>query len=136
MTAAGRLGSRIELYGGYAEFNARITRTTTAAPAGHQPGLVPDRQASLWVANDVSTRLRVAGGLVSQTKMFTSFTNAVELPGFTRLDAAVFYRIKDVTLSLNAANLTNVRYYSTANGDNNISPGPPRFVQLAIRTKF
>jgi catecholate siderophore receptor len=136
VTAAGRLGSRIELYGGYAEFDARITRTTTAAPAGHQPGLVPDRQASLWVAHDVSTRLRVAGGLVSQTKMFTSFTNAVELPGFTRLDAAVFYRIKDVTLSLNAANLTNVRYYSTANGDNNISPGPPRFVQLAIRTKF
>lgn len=136
VTAAGRLGSRFELYGGYAEFDARITRTTTAAPAGRQPGLVPRRQASLWVARELSTRLRLAGGLVSQTKTFTSFTNAVELPGFTRLDGAVFYRMKDVTLSLNATNLTNARYYATANGDNNISPGAPRSVQLALRTTF
>ena len=136
VTAAGRLGSRFELYGGYAEFDARITRTTTAAPAGRQPGLVPRRQASLWVARELSTRLRLAGGLVSQTKTFTSFTNAVELPGFTRLDGAVFYRMKDVTLSLNATNLPNARYYATANGDNNISPGAPRSVQLALRTTF
>jgi catecholate siderophore receptor len=136
VTAAGRLGARLEVYGGYSEFDARITRTTTAAAAGRQPGLVPRRQASLWVAREVSTRLRVAGGLVSQTKTFTSFTNAVELPGFTRLDGAVFYRLKGLTLSLNATNLTNTRYYATANGDNNISPGAPRSVQFAVRTTF
>jgi catecholate siderophore receptor len=97
---------------------------------------VPRRQASLWLARDVSTRLRLAGGFVAQTKTFTSFTNVVELPGFTRLDGAVFYRIKDVTVALNATNLTNARYYPTANGDNNISPGAPRSVQLAVRTTF
>jgi catecholate siderophore receptor len=73
---------------------------------------------------------------VAQSAAFTSFTNAVTLPGFTRLDAAVFYRLGDVTLSLNAANLTNVRYYPTANGDNNISPGAPRSLQFATRLTF
>ena len=77
-----------------------------------------------------------AGGFVAQSETFTSFTNAVRLPGFTRLDGALFYRLKAVTLSLNAMNLTNVRYYPTANGDNNISPGAPRSLQFAVRTTF
>jgi catecholate siderophore receptor len=135
-SAAGRVGTRLEVYGGYALFDARVTRTTTAAAAGQRPGLVPRHQGSLWVAADLSSRIRVAGGVVSQTRTFTSFTNVVTLPGFTRLDASVFYSIKDVTLSLNLANLTNVRYFPTANGDNNISPGAPRSVQLAIRSRF
>jgi len=136
LTIAGRVGPRLEVYGGYGELDARIIRPTTAAPAGRRPGLVPRRQGSLWAAGDLSTRLRVAGGFVAQSETFTSFTNAVRLPGFTRLDGALFYRIKDVTLSLNAMNLTNVRYYPTANGDNNISPGAPRSLQFAVRTTF
>jgi catecholate siderophore receptor len=135
-TAAGRVGSRLELYGGYAAFDARVTRATTAAAAGQRPGLVPRHQGSLWVAADVSSRVRVAGGVVSQTKTYTSFTNLVTLPGFTRLDATLFYSLKGATLSLNAANLTNVRYFPTANGDNNISPGAPRSIQLALQTIF
>jgi catecholate siderophore receptor len=136
LTAAGRLGRRIDVYGGYADFDARITRTVTAGPAGRRPGLVPRRQGSLWVAGSLSERLRVAGGFVAQSAAFTSFTNAVTLPGFTRLDAAVFYRLGAVTLSLNAANLTAARYYPTANGDNNISPGAPRSLQLTSRLTF
>ena len=62
VTAAGRLSPRVEMYGGYAEFDARITRPTTAAPAGNRPGLVPRRQGSLWLAHDVSAQLRIAGG--------------------------------------------------------------------------
>lgn len=136
VSAAGRVGPRLEIYGGYAVFDARVTRTTSAAPAGRRPGLVPGRQASLWVTGDLSGRLRVAGGVVAQSDTFTSFTNAVTLPGFARLDAAVFYTVGGVTLSLNAANLSNVRYYPTANGDNNISPGAPRSLQLSLRTRF
>jgi catecholate siderophore receptor len=136
LTAAGRLGRRVDIYGGYGNFDARITRTITAAPAGRRPGLVPQRQGSLWVAAAVSRRLRLAGGVVAQSATFTSFTNAVTLPGFTRVDGAVFYRLGGVTLSLNAANLTNVRYYPTANGDNNISPGAPRSLQFTTRMTF
>jgi len=39
-------------------------------------------------------------------------------------------------IALNAENLFDTGYYSTANGDNNISPGAPRSVQLSLRVVF
>jgi hypothetical protein len=33
-------------------------------------------------------------------------------------------------------NLLDVRYYPTANGDNNISPGAPRTMQFSLRHTF
>jgi catecholate siderophore receptor len=33
-------------------------------------------------------------------------------------------------------NLLDARYYSTANSDNNISPGAPRSAQLSLRASF
>ncbi len=136
LSVSGRINSRWELTGGYASLDARITKTTSAAPAGRHPGLVPRHQASLWTAHDVTSVFRLAAGIVSQAETFTSFTNSVRLPGYARVDASAFYRIKDSTLSLGMTNLLDRRYYPTANGDNNISPGAPRTVQLALRHTF
>ena len=136
ISAAGRITSRWELAGGYAGLDPRITRTTSAAPAGRRPGLVPRHQASLWTAHDLTRVFRLAAGIVSQTASFTSFTNAVRLPGYTRVDASAFYRIKGSTLSLGVTNLFDTRYYPTANGDNNISPGAPRTVLVSLRHVF
>lgn len=136
LSATGRINSRWELSAGYANLDARITKTTSTAPAGRRPGLVPRQQASLWTAHDITSTFRLAGGIVSQTEAFTSFTNSVRLPGYTRVDGAAFYRIKDSTLSLSVTNLLDTRYYPTANGDNNISPGAPRTMQLSLRHTF
>ncbi len=136
LSASGRVNQRWELAGGYAGLDARITKTTSAAPAGRRPGLVPRHQLSLWSAHDVTRSFRLAGGIVSQTEIFTSFTNTVRLPGYTRVDASAFYRIKNATVSLAVANLFDARYYPTANGDNNISPGAPRTLQLSLRHTF
>ena len=54
----------------------------------------------------------------------------------TLTDASVFYRINDSTFSLGVTNLFDRRYYPTANGDDNISPGTPRAVQLSLRHTF
>lgn len=68
--------------------------------------------------------------------MYTSFSNSVELPRFTRLDAIVYYRVHGYKLALNIKNLGNAHDVPTANGDNNISPGAPFNVQLSLRTTF
>jgi catecholate siderophore receptor len=135
-SASGRITSRWEVSGGYADLDARITRTTSAAAAGRRPGLVPRHQASLWTAHEITSAVRIAAGIVSQGEIFTSFTNAVRLPGYTRVDASVFYRIKNATLSLGVTNVFDTRYYPTANGDNNISPGAPRTAQISLRHTF
>jgi catecholate siderophore receptor len=136
LSASGRVNQRWELSGGYADLDARITKTTSAAPAGRRPGLVPRHQASLWSAHDITRTFRLAAGIVSQAETFTSFTNTVRLPGYTRVDASAFYRIRNATLSLGVTNLFDTRYYPTANGDNNISPGAPRTLQLSLRHVF
>ena len=97
---------------------------------------MPRSQFNLWSTSDLSDRWGAGGGVIRQAKMFASFSNQVELPGFTRVDAVVYYRMNRYRLALNAENLFDTGYYSTANGDNNISPGAPRSVQLSLRVMF
>jgi catecholate siderophore receptor len=136
VSAAGNLAPRWTLYGGYAHLDARITEDIAAAPAGRAVGLVPRSQLTLWSTYDISKRWGAGGGLLNHTRMFTAFSNAVELPGFTRVDAVVYYRLKGYRVAVNAENLLNTRYYPTANGDNNISPGAPRNVHVTLSAAF
>lgn len=136
ITLNGSLTPRWRVYGGYATMNARITSDTATAPAGRTVGLVPRNQFTLWSTYDVTDRLGAGGGVVSRSKMYTSFTNQVELPAFTRVDAVAYYRFGRYRLGVNAENLFNATYYPTANGDNNISPGAPRNVQFSLRAMF
>jgi catecholate siderophore receptor len=135
-SAAGNLTARWKITGGYANSTARVTRDTTAAPAGRQVGLVPRHQATLWSTYDITRNWGAGGGIVSQSRVFTSFTNAVTLPSFTRADAVVYYRSGRYRLALNVDNIFDAAYYPTANGDNNISPGLPRSVQATVRVLF
>jgi catecholate siderophore receptor len=127
---------RLRVSAAYAHQRARIVRDIAAAPAGRAVGLVPKDRLSLWATSDLTNRLGIGGGLISQGAASTSFTNQVTLPAFTRADALVYYRIGRHRLSLNVENLFDARYYPTANGDNNISPGAPRSALLSLRTIF
>lgn len=136
LSAAGSLTGKWKVYGGFARLDGRILSATTAAPAGRRAGLVPRNQLTLWSTYDVTPRWGGGGGLVDQSQVFTSFSNAVVLPGYTRADAMLYYRIGRHRLALNIENLFNTVYYLTAHSDNNISPGAPRRVQLSLRASF
>ena len=51
-----------------------------------------------------------------------SASNAVTLPGYTRVDGAVYYEFNDrkSRVALNVENLFDKRYFSTADNDNNL----------------
>lgn len=135
MSAAGDAG-RFRLQAAYAYINARITRDTAAARAGQRAGLVPRNRGSVWVTADLFGGWSAGGGVAAQSKAFASFTNRVVLPAFARVDALVYYRVRGWRIALNADNVFNAKYYPTANGDNNISPGAPRLVQVSLRVGF
>ena len=120
----------------YANLDARVTRNTAAAPAGRRVGLVPSNQFSVWNMFALSRRWGAGGGVVTQSRRFTSFSNVVELPGFTRVDAVAYYQLGRYRLAMNGENLLNAAYYSSAHNDNNISPGAPRNVHLTLRATF
>lgn len=79
----------------------------------------------------------VGDGVIYRDAMFASTSNAVTLPGFTRIDAALYYAIDaSYKVQVNVENLADRQYHVSANGDNNITPGSPRAVRVTLRAAF
>jgi catecholate siderophore receptor len=122
---------------GFAWQDAEIRTATTAAPAGRKVPLVPRIQASAWTRYDINDRFGLGLGIVHQARSFTSISNAVILPAYTRFDVAGFIAVTDaIAVQVNVENLFNTGYFPTAHNDNNISTGGPRSARFTVRTKF
>ena len=122
---------------GYALQEAEISKTTTAAPKGRDVPLVPRHSFSLWNRYDFTPAIGVGLGLIARSKSYAAISNAVTLPGYARLDAALFYRLPHgVEAQVNFENLLGAHYFPTANADNNIAPGAPRTVKATVGYGF
>jgi len=134
---SGQVTDRWETVATLAVQSARITRQTAAAPAGRRAALTPEFTASLWNKVEVTPRLSVGLGVIHQGDMFASISNTVTLPGFTRVDGAVFLNVgEDYRLQLNVENLGDITWSPTSHGDNNIQPGAPRTVRISVSRGF
>jgi catecholate siderophore receptor len=59
------------------------------------------------------------------------------LPGFTRVDGAVFFTpTPRLRIQANLENIFNESYYASAHNNNNITPGSPRALRVALTTRF
>lgn len=129
--------NRWQISAGYALQKAEITRTTTAAPEGREVPLVPRHQFSLWNRYDFTHRLGAGLGMVARTKSFSSISNTVTLPGYARVDAALFYEVATgIEAQLNVENIFGADYFATAHNDNNIAPGAPTTARATVRFRF
>ncbi|MGU3538867.1 TonB-dependent receptor [Methylobacterium sp. A54F] len=130
-----------QVAGGYAFTDARIVSgfssgSTTIRP-GATVGLVPFNAFTLWNKFDVTERFSFGIGYINQTHVYASSDNTVRLPGFSRFDLGVFYRItEDVRAQVNVENLFDRRYIATADGNNNITPGAPRLIRVQVIARF
>jgi len=61
----------------------------------------------------------------------------VTLPGFTRVDAGVYYTLNErLRMQVNVENLLDERYYPNAHNNNNITPGSPLAVRVGVTANF
>ncbi|MEW9797982.1 TonB-dependent receptor [Alteromonas sp. CYL-A6] len=98
---------------------------------------VPEHMASLWTRYSYTERLGFGLGVSYQGAQYTSLSNAVELPSFTRVDAAVFYNVNDaLSVQLNVENLFDKEYFPAAHNDNNITTGEPLNARLGVTYQF
>jgi catecholate siderophore receptor len=126
-----------QISAGYALQEAKITRTTAAAPEGREVALVPRHQFSVWNRYNLNKALGFGLGVIAATKSFTSISNAVTLPGYARVDAAIFYELSDgIEAQVNVENLLGADYFATAHSDNNIAPGAPTTARATLRFRF
>ena len=134
---AGRISPNWQVSLGYTWQEGEIRSATSAAPAGRQLDKLPHHQASAWTRYDFTDKFGLGLGVVHQSGQYATISNAVWLPGFTRIDAAAYYDVSDrFSLQLNVENLADSRYYASAHTDNNIQPGDPLNVKLTAKVKF
>ncbi|THD50272.1 MAG: TonB-dependent siderophore receptor [Bradyrhizobium sp.] len=132
---------------GYAYTDARIgsnTNSSTAANpapptilAGNRVQLVPFNQVSLWNKYQIDSMWGAGLGVIYFSDSFASSDDFVKLPGFVRVDAALYLKINQTwSGQLNIENVFNQGYWASADGDNNISPGQGRTFRLVARAKL
>ncbi len=105
--------------------------------AGNRVGLVPFNTFSVWNRYQFMPMWAAAVGVIHYTNFFASSDNTVLLPEFTRVDAAVFFRLNENwRAQFNIENVFDRRYVATADGNNNITPGSPRVFRLSATANF
>ncbi len=122
---------------GYAYQDARVRSATTVARAGATVGQVPRHSFSLWNKYAFSKNLSAALGLVHRTDVFATIDNTVTLPGYTEVDAAIYYAFGGHwRAQVNVENLFDKKYHLNADSNTNISPGSPRAIRVGLTTRF
>jgi catecholate siderophore receptor len=124
---SGRITSAWSIFGGYTYQEAKVTEDQSATiTEGNRLANTPEQTLSLWNKYDINNIWSVALGIVSRQDSYASADNTVELPGYTRVDAAAYARLdKNLRLQLNIENLLDKEYYLYAHNNNNITPGSP-----------
>jgi catecholate siderophore receptor len=93
--------------------------------------------ASLWNQYRIRSRLGAALGIVYRSAVFAAIDNTVTLPGYTRVDAALFLDLTaGVRVQLNLENVLDRTYYANADNNTNITPGSPRAARVAATLRF
>jgi catecholate siderophore receptor len=140
---AGKLFDSYSMYGGYTYQDAEITKNqggSTPIASGTSLGHVPKHTFSLWNKYEINETWSAALGVVSRSDMYAATpttTTAVNLPGYTRVDAAIYANInKQTKLQLNIENLLDKTYYQSAHNNNNIMYGYPLTARATVTYTF
>jgi catecholate siderophore receptor len=132
---------------GYAYTDARIGSDTNSSTAtnpppptilkGNRVQLVPFNQLSLWNKYQIDPMWGAGLGIIYFSDSYAASDNVVRLPGFVRVDAALYLKINEMwRAQLNVENIFNAGYWASADGNNNISPGQGRTFRVLARATF
>ncbi len=126
--------------------DTRVTKTTRDFEQGLRLNNAPYWLGSLWnrfniktgVLNGLGFGLGINHASGAQTAGDISFPTRrpFNLPGYTIVDAAVFYRKGNMQLSCNLENLFNERYYRGGTNIWYLIPGLPRNALLRLKVSY
>ncbi len=121
----------------YASLDGEVERADGSGNDGNATRQTPDHMFSIWNNVRINDKLSFGLGATYQDSFFVREDNSVEVPDFTRVDAAVFYDVsEDLRLQLNIENLLDEEYFPDAHSNNNISTGKPLNARLSATYRF
>ena len=133
----GRLTDRWQVTAGYADLDGEVERTDGSGNDGNSTRQTPDNMFSIWNSFQITDKLSLGLGATYQDSFFVREDNSVEVPDFTRVDAAVYYQLNDrMGLQLNIENLLDEKYFPDAHSNNNITTGEPLNARLSFSMEF
>ncbi len=137
---SGNITSAWQVFGGYTLLDSEVRGAgkDTATVQGQEFPNTPKHSASLWTTYAVNSDFSLGGGIFVVGKQYGS-NAAVRryIPGYTRFDAMVAYRInKNASLQLNLLNLTDKRYYTSTYSTHYASVGAGRAAILNLNLKY
>ncbi|MEQ9446825.1 MAG: TonB-dependent receptor, partial [Rhodospirillaceae bacterium] len=128
---------------GYAYTDSIVSESPVATVVGNTNAFAPEHDGFIWTRYNLDRQ--VLGGLLGfslglnyEAKRYTnaSSTNRVEVPGYMRVDAGVFYETQTYSLALNIENLLDEKYFTGGSSDTRLYPGDPRLITLSMRHSF
>lgn len=122
---------------GYSYLDGEVERAGGGGNSGNRTRQTPEHMFSLWSNYEVSDRLALGLGATYQDSFFVSEDNTVEVPSYTRIDAAAFYTVSDrLRVQLNVENLFDEDYFPDAHSNTNITTGRPVNARLSAVLSF
>jgi iron complex outermembrane receptor protein len=143
----GRILPGWDLIATYAYIDAEVIRGDAVIGKGNTLPNAPLHSGSLWTVynfqSGVLEGFGIGGGVYAAGKRQGDIDNTFQIPGFARLDAALYYRKEEVmrrtnlVASLNFRNLLDQRYFEgTQESRTSVIPGAPLTVIGAIKLEY
>ncbi|WP_414828330.1 TonB-dependent receptor [Alteromonas sp. H39] len=134
----GQLTDAWTLNAGYSNLDGEeMGRVVDGNLANRELAQLPEHMLTLWNQYQVAQDWKVALGVIYQSEQYASLSNAIELPDYWRVDAAVYYDYSDdLSLQLNVENLFDEDYFPSAHNDNNIATGEPLNARISMQYRF
>ena len=133
----GNLTDKWALSASYASLDGEVQVADGSGNDGNVTRQTPDNMFSIWNNYQFSEKLGFGIGATYQDSFFVREDNSVEVPDYTRVDAAVYYVVSDaMPVQLNVENLLDEDYYPDAHSNDNISTGEPLNARLSLTLDF
>ncbi|WP_375475219.1 TonB-dependent siderophore receptor [uncultured Nostoc sp.] len=136
---AGEILPGWKLIASYANTDAKVTEDNILQ-VGNRLNNVPRNSGSLWTTYTLQTgSLKGLGfgfGAFFVGERAGDLANSFVVPGYTRLDAALYYQKDNFRIGLNFKNLSDIRYFEGSQGRTQVIPGAPFIVQGTISYSF
>lgn len=127
----------------YSHIDAEITEDNDASLKGARKQNTPVNSANLWMRYDFSNSgalkdIGVGLGAQYNGSRIPWFTRAFEVPAYTVVDMAVYYRPgkSNIQVALNVNNVFNKTYWIGAQNYTRLFPGAPRNVIVTATYRF
>ncbi|MCB0301174.1 MAG: TonB-dependent receptor, partial [Calditrichaeota bacterium] len=116
------------LFANYAFTDAELTKFVKNGVfdySGNRPAFAPEHLLNIFAIKDFANGFGVNAGLRFIGSQFIDEDNALELDGYTTIDAGIFYRLNNARLGVNLKNIAGTEYFTRGYDSYSIIPGNP-----------